>query len=222
VGQIQRVKVSQSGAEKIQILDISKPSDGVFEQSGECGLLGAVLHPNLVKNPYLFVYYSLRINNQLHQRLSRFRISDVQTLQVDRTSEQPVITQADPETNHNGGDLHFGTDGYLYVSCGDGGASGDKSKNAGKINGGFFAAIYRLDVDKRPGSLKPNPHPSVINYGSEGPLYNVPSDNPFVGAITCRGVNMRPVHGKDRDLGYWITKPLAVQFRPQNGSNVYR
>jgi hypothetical protein len=101
-GQIQRVKLSPAGAQKSQIFDISKPSDGVFEQGGECGLLGAALHPNLSKNPYLFVYYSLKIGDKLHQRLSRFRLSDLSSLQVDLRSEQPMITQLDPASNHNG------------------------------------------------------------------------------------------------------------------------
>ena len=50
-GQIQRVKLRESNSEKTQILDISNPLDGVFEQGGECGLLGAALHPDLIKNP---------------------------------------------------------------------------------------------------------------------------------------------------------------------------
>ena len=119
-GQIQRVKIRETDAEKTQILDVSKPSDGIFEQGGECGLLGAALHPEFDKNPYLFVYYSLKINGKLHQRLSRFKLADNTSLKVVKESEQPVITQLDLASNHNGGDLHFGPDGYLYISCGDG------------------------------------------------------------------------------------------------------
>jgi glucose/arabinose dehydrogenase len=156
-GQIQRVQFNQPGAKKTQIFDISKPSDGVFEQGGECGLLGAALHPDLSKNPYLFVYYSLKINEKLYQRLSRFRITDVSSLKVDLSSEQPMITQLDPASNHNGGDLHFGNDRYLYISCGDGGAANDKFKNSGIITQGFHAALYRIDVDKRHGNLPPTP-----------------------------------------------------------------
>jgi len=216
-GQIQRVKLRESDSQKTQILDVSKPSDGVFEQGSECGLLGAALHPEFTKNPYLFVYYSLNIDGKLHQRLSRFKLSDIESLTVDKDSEQPLITQLDPANNHNGGDLHFGSDGYLYMSCGDGGASNDKFKNAGDIMKGFHAAIYRIDVDKRPGSLAPNPHPSVILTSKGEALYAVPQDNPYVGVATCRGVKLDPSKVRTESWAIGFRNPWRFSFDPETG-----
>lgn len=216
-GQIQRVKLRESDAEKTQILDVSKPSDGVFEQGGECGLLGAALHPEFDKNPYLFVYYSLKINGKLHQRVSRFKLADITSLKVVKESEQPVITQLDSASNHNGGDLHFGPDGYLYISCGDGGQGDDRLKNSGDIMKGFHAALYRIDVDKRPGNLPPNSHPSVILDDKGGAFYAVPADNPFVTATTCRGVKLDPSKVRTETWAIGLRNPWRFSFDPPTG-----
>jgi len=216
-GQIQRVKIRETDAEKTQILDVSKPSDGVFEQGGECGLLGAALHPEFDKNPYLFVYYSLKINGKLHQRLSRFKLADITSLKVVKESEQPIITQLDLASNHNGGDLHFGPDGYLYISCGDGGQADDRLKNSGDITKGFHAALYRIDVDKRPGSLPPNSHPSVILDDKGGAFYAVPADNPFVTATTCRGVKLDPSKVRTETWAIGLRNPWRFSFDPPTG-----
>jgi glucose/arabinose dehydrogenase len=216
-GQIQRVKLKEPNAEKTQILDISKPLDGVFEQGGECGLLGAALHPDLMKSPYLFVYYSLKIDGKLHQRISRFKLANLESLMVDRASEQPIITQFDQASNHNGGDLHFGPDGYLYISCGDGGQGDDRLKNSGDIMKGFHAAIYRIDVDKRPGSLTPNPHPAVIVDDRGSPFYGVPADNPFVRATTCRGVQLDPSKVRTETWAIGLRNAWRFSFDPSTG-----
>ena len=216
-GQIQRVKLRESDAEKTQILDVSKPSDGVFEQGGECGLLGAALHPEFDKNPYLFVYYSLKIKGKLHQRVSRFKLADITSLKVVKESEQPVITQLDSASNHNGGDLHFGPDGYLYISCGDGGQGDDRLKNSGDIMKGFHAALYRIDVDKRPGNLPPNSHPAVILDDKGGAFYAVPADNPFVTATTCRGVKLDPSKVRTETWAIGLRNPWRFSFDPPTG-----
>ena len=91
------------------------PKDGKFDAAGECGFLGFAVHPKYKENKQVFVYYSLRIDGKLHQRVSRFLLSSVEPFKVDPQSEQPFITQLDPAANHNGGDLHFGPDGYLYM-----------------------------------------------------------------------------------------------------------
>ncbi len=216
-GQIQRVKLKDPNAEKTQILDISKPGDGVFEQGGECGLLGAALHPELNKSPYLFVYYSLKINGKLHQRLSRFKLADLESLKIDRDSEQPIINQLDLASNHNGGDLHFGPDGYLYISCGDGGQGDDRLKNSGDIMKGFHAAIYRIDIDKHPGGLAPNSHPSVILDAKGEAYYTVPADNPFVTATTCRGVKLDPSKVRTETWAIGLRNPWRFSFDPPTG-----
>ena len=160
-GKIQMVSGLASGKPvKRQVFQLAV-KDGEFEAGGECGLLGFAVHPQYPKNRQVFVYYSIKIAGKLHQRVSRFQLKAGSEFEVDPASEQPLITQQDPASNHNGGDVHFGPDGYLYFSCGDGGAGGDAFNTAAFINKGFHAGVYRIDVDKKPGSLAPNPHPSV-------------------------------------------------------------
>ncbi|MEJ0088970.1 MAG: hypothetical protein WDM80_04345 [Limisphaerales bacterium] len=101
-------------------------------------------------------------------------------------TELPLITQIDGADNHNGGDLHFGPDGYLYASVGDEGPQYNGNRNAQIITNKFFSAILRLDVDKRPGNLLPNSHPANTTN------YFIPADNPFVGATSFNGKLSRP------------------------------
>ncbi|MEY4403008.1 MAG: hypothetical protein RIR91_1043, partial [Verrucomicrobiota bacterium] len=124
-GKIQLVEGLAGGQPTKRTVFQLQVKDGKFEAGGECGLLGLAVHPQVDKNGQVFVYYSLKINGKLHQRLSRFLVSKEKPFKIDPDSEQPLLTQADPASNHNGGDVHFGPDGYLYFSCGDGGAGGD-------------------------------------------------------------------------------------------------
>src|SRR5439155_9239850 len=111
-----------------------------------------------------------------HDRLSRFQTSPNNSNQALPNSEVPMITQADDYPNHNGGDLHFGPDGYLYVSLGDEGDQNDAGNNSQRIDKDFFSGMLRLDVDNRPDSLAPNPHAAM-----SPKTYSIPADNPFVG-----------------------------------------
>ncbi len=167
------------------VANLSKPSTSVYldisdkvERGGEAGLLGLAFHPGYQTNGFFYVYYTTRARTAqgdgLHDRLSRFEVSKQNPDVADRGSELPLITQLDPDLNHNGGDVHFGPDGYLYVSLGDGGGGNDQFKNSQRIDKDFFSGILRIDVDKRPGNLRPNPHPAASTN------YWIPSDNPFV------------------------------------------
>jgi len=84
---------------------------------GEEGLLGIAFHPNYRDNRYFYLFYSLTTTTAAgsgrHQRVSRFEISPTNPNLGVVASEVPLITQRDDYSNHNGGDLHFGSDGYL-------------------------------------------------------------------------------------------------------------
>ena len=217
-GKIQMVTGLSTGKPaKRQVFQLAV-KDGEFEAGGECGLLGFAVHPDYAKHPQVFVYYSIKIGGKLHQRLSRFQLKPGADFEVDPASEQPLMTQLDPASNHNGGDVHFGPDGYLYFSCGDGGAGGDAFNNAGFINKGFHAGVYRIDVDKKPGNLPPNPHPSVVTDAQGSAYYAVPADNPFLGATSHRG---QPVEPKTVRTEVWATglrNPWRFSFDPQTGT----
>jgi glucose/arabinose dehydrogenase len=217
-GKVQMLTGLGSGkVTKTQVFQLN-PKDGKFDAAGECGFLGFAVHPRVKETKQVFVYYSLRIDGKLYQRVSRFKLSSLEPFAVDADSEQPLITQLDPAGNHNGGDLHFGPDGYLYVSCGDGGAGGDAFDNAGYINKGFHAAVFRIDVDKKAGNLAPNPHPSVIADASGQAYYSVPADNPFVAATSHRG---RPLEAGTVRTETWATglrNAWRFSFDPKTGA----
>lgn len=217
-GKVQMVNGLKSGKPiKSQVFQL-EPKDGKFEAGGECGFLGFAVHPKFAENKQVFVYYSLKIDGKLHQRVSRFLLSSLNPFTVDPASEQALITQLDPAGNHNGGDLHFGPDGYLYISCGDGGAGGDAFDNAGYINKGFHAAVYRIDVDNRSGNLAPNPHPSVVVDPRGHAFYSVPADNPFVGVKSHRGQAVDPQSVRTEVWATGLRNPWRFSFDPKSGA----
>jgi glucose/arabinose dehydrogenase len=182
----------------------------------ECGLLGLAFHPQWATNGQVYVFYSTTTNSPagsgLHERISRFSIDPADPNHVDPATEIPLITQYDRDPEHNGGDLHFGPDGYLYASVGDEGCCFDVFGNSQKIDGNFFSAILRIDVDRLPGNLEPNPHPAV-NPGT----YRVPADNPWIGATNFLGTAVDP--GKVRSEFYAVgfRNPYRFRFDPANG-----
>ena len=161
-----------------------------YSINGEEGLLGLAFHPGYATNGWCFVFYTTLTNAgdfaTRHDRLSRFQISVTDTNLAAPESEVILFEQRDEAPNHNGGRLEFGPDGYLYVGVGDEGGLADAFGNAQRIDGDFFGGILRLDVDERPGSLAPNPHPGVRGH------YRVPPDNPFVGANSFNGMPVNP------------------------------
>ena len=130
---------------------------------GERGLLGMAFHPDYKKNGYFYLNYT-RDNPKLETVISRFSVSKTNPNQADISSEVVLLTFAQPYSNHNGGKVAFGPDGYLYIAVGDGGSGGDPQKN-GQNKSTLLAKILRIDVNKTSGSLK----------------YAIPVDNPFKG-----------------------------------------
>ncbi len=148
---------------------------------GEHGLLGLAFHPQYATNGYFYAAYTVQISGgSWYQRISRFKVSTADPNVADPTSELILLNQLDQGSNHDGGDLHFGpTDGYLYYTAGDEEAQRDLRFNSQKINLDFFSGIFRIDVDKKPTNLAPNPHPAIPT-DSGVARFSVPKDNPFV------------------------------------------
>lgn len=197
---------------------------GRLGTDGEWGLLGLAFHPRFAENGYLFVTYDLKVNEGGNDRgfncLSRFTLSKTNPAEVDPDSELPLLSQLDPAAYHNGGDIHFGPDGYLYYSMGDGGGHYDPYDNARFIDKDFFAAIYRLDVDHKPGNLEPNPHsqgsttfPSAIHPGS----YKIPADNPFVHATRHNGKSLDPTKIRTEVYACGFRNPWRFSFDSVGG-----
>ncbi|MEM7388035.1 MAG: PQQ-dependent sugar dehydrogenase, partial [Verrucomicrobiota bacterium] len=159
--------VEQEGTIRI-LPDLNAPTSEIFldlsDQTwfqGESGLLGLAFHPRYEENGFFYVFYTTRIDRRNYQRVARFQRSSTNPDRADAGSEVPMIDQLDEASNHNGGDLHFGPDGYLYISVGDEGGANDAFDNARFIDKDFHGGILRIDVDRLPGSMAPNDHPGV-------------------------------------------------------------
>lgn len=146
----------------------------------EGGLLGLAFHPNYATNGYFFVSYTVHISGNFYQRISKFKVSSNNPDVADPNSEEILIQQLDRGSNHNGGDIHFSpTDGYLYYAAGDEENSSLGILNSQKLTDGFFAGIFRIDVDKKPGNLEPNAHASIPTKNGLA-KFSIPIDNPYV------------------------------------------
>ncbi|MEE9437884.1 MAG: PQQ-dependent sugar dehydrogenase [Saprospiraceae bacterium] len=140
-------------------LDISD----IVNTTLEGGLLGMAFHPDFIENGHYFVNYTFNDpdnNGQFSTRVSRFTVSMDNPITTELSTEKEIITIAQPATNHNGGDLVFGNDGYLYIPLGDGGGANDQFEN-GQNRLSLLGKILRIDVD------------------TEDQAYSVPTDNPF-------------------------------------------
>jgi uncharacterized repeat protein (TIGR03806 family) len=144
----------------------------------EHGLLGLAFHPNYATNRQFYVFYSYnRTSGGLHQRVSRFTTQAGNPNLADTSVEEILIDQRDEAPNHNGGDLHFGPDGYLYISVGDEGDANDTRINSQQINKDFFSGILRIDVNRNMAtSIEPTTHLSIPTPAK----FSIPKTNPFV------------------------------------------
>ena len=139
-------------------LDIT---DRVNDRGSEEGLLGLAFDPGFAENGYLYVYYSASGPRRIV--VSRFQAARDRSGVVDLDSERVVLEVPQPYANHNGGQLAFGPDGYLYAGIGDGGSRGDPHGN-GQDPSTLLGTIIRIDVS------------TIDSLGG----YAVPPDNPFV------------------------------------------
>jgi glucose/arabinose dehydrogenase len=122
-------------------------------------LLGLVFHPKYPENGYFFVNYTEKANNKLYTVIARYSVSPIDPNQADPGSEMRMLHIEQPYQNHNGGELQFGPEGYLYIGMGDGGSFGDPLGNGQSLET-LLGKILRIDVDiSEPYAIPPeNPY----------------------------------------------------------------
>lgn len=167
----------------------------VMTAGSEQGLLGLAFHPDFQQNGYFYVNYTTSGDTT---RISRFEVPSETPNEADEASELILLTIEQPQSNHNGGWMEFGLDGYLYIATGDGGGTADDDEghtdatgNAQDITNNLLGKILRIDVDGTNGATG--------NYG-------IPADNPFVGAS-----------GDDEIWAYGLRNPWRNSFDPVTG-----
>jgi glucose/arabinose dehydrogenase len=140
------------------------------EDGGERGLLGLAFDPNFKTNHRLFVFYTRNGGDVV---VSRFTTNTARTDVIESTARPLLLIEHSAQSNHNGGALAFGPNGYLYIGVGDGGGSGDPGNDAQEKSTTLLGKILRVNV----------------NGNVAGPFnhYSIPNSNPFKGAIPGRG-----------------------------------
>lgn len=156
----------------------------VRDAGNEEGLLSVAFPPDYENSGVFYVYFTDdRAGNQGNNVLARFRVSEADPDSADPDSEQILITFEHPaHSNHNGGQLFFGPDNYLYIGTGDGGGGGDPDENAQDL-GSLLGKILRIDVGAHTTVIAtPGPFRIFLPFitSGNGSLYNIPADNPFV------------------------------------------
>lgn len=149
--------IEQSGVViSFPFLDITDRVHFTGGQS-EQGLLSLTFHPDYFMNGFFYVHYIRSNDNSV---ISRFQVDPQNPNIANASSELILMDVPQPFSNHNGGDLAFGPDGYLYIGFGDGGSAGDPGNRAQNTQT-FMGKMLRIDVDN-------------------GSPYAIPTDNPFV------------------------------------------
>jgi glucose/arabinose dehydrogenase len=182
-GTIKIVQNSQINGTFLNIADRVRSPDSIPAGGNEQGLLSLAFPPGYgTSRDYFYVYYTNRDGNN---QLSRFHLGANPNI-ADPNSEEMILLFNHPTyENHNGGQLAFGPDGYLYIGTGDGGGGGDPNNNAQNTNS-LLGKLLRIDVEMEP--IQPEPSafnifmPLVIqSTGTAQVRYRIPLDNPFVG-----------------------------------------
>jgi len=158
---------------------------------GEQGCLGLAFDPDYPINGQFYVYYSWNGTSPATSRISRFTNDLPEDNSTDPATEEILLSVAQPYTNHNGGMIEFGPDGYLYIGLGDGGSGGDPQGN-GQNTSTLLGSILRIDVRSTPPA---------------GQKYAIPPSNPFA--------SDSPPSTRKREIYAWgLRNPWRFSFDP--------
>lgn len=202
--------VTSGGRSPTPLLDLRTRIMNLGGGYDERGLLGVAVHPNFAANPLIYTYTSepnagtadfasvlpQGATNNHQSVIAEWRLNPASANTVDPATRREVIRIDQPQSNHNGGTMRFGPDGFLYFTLGDGGQANDVGNGHspggnGQDTTNILGSLVRIDVD---GRTSPNGQ------------YGVPGNNPFVGAP-----------GVDEIFAYGLRNPFSFSFDRANG-----
>jgi hypothetical protein len=188
IEQVGRIRVFENRSDVNSFKTFLDITDRVAS-GGEMGLLGLAFHPDYQNNGYFYVNYTAGSPNR--SVISRFTVSTTNPDSADKNSELILFTQNQPFSNHNGGQVAFGPDGYLYIALGDGGSGCDPNNNGQSITT-LLGKILRIDVNNQDPGLN----------------YAIPPTNPFADST---GSIRKEIYS------YGMRNPWRFSFDPVTG-----
>ena len=194
-------------------LDVRDRLINLSPRYDERGLLGLAFHPDYATNGRIFAYYTAPPNaggpeedaswNNI-SRISEFTVSDPSSNQVNTATEKVILEIDQPQSNHEGGTIAFGPDGYLYISIGDGGGAHD-------IGPGHVEDWYEMNEGGNGQDIEENLLGNILRIDVNGASpYDVPQDNPFVGQ-----------EGLDEIYAYGFRNPFRFSFDMSGSQRLY-
>lgn len=216
VDQVGLIHIVNSAGETMELpfLDITDRMVQLSTDYDERGLLGLAFHPDYANNGRFYVYYSAPLREggpdgwDHTSHISEFTLSADNVDAADAATERIILQVDQPQGNHNGGQILFGPDGYLYIALGDGGGADDVDEghvddwyevneggNGQDLDQNLLGSILRIDVD---------------NPGSEGQLYGIPEDNPFADRTAAAAI-----------FAYGFRNPYRMSFDMNGEPGLY-
>jgi glucose/arabinose dehydrogenase len=208
-GKILIVKKNSDGGDAKEFLNIE---DRQPHFENEDGLMSIAFHPGFKTNGLFYVYYNQKNPDDQHTQpqnypyrsvISEFKVSADDPDKADMKSERIILEVQQPFSNHKGGELCFGPDGYLYLGLGDGG-EGDDPFGSGQNTATLLAKILRIDVNTR-ATVGRGVRQHQLQYG-------FPSDNPFIHEPEMNGLGAR-----HEIFAYGLRNPWRYSFDRQTG-----
>ena len=206
IDQIGKVWIVDATGTKLPtpFLDVTSKMVPLNAGYDERGLLGLAFHPDYKNNGKFYVYYTLppRAGGPVGggawdnlSRIAEFKVDAGNPNIADMSSEKVLLDLDDPQSNHNGGTIAFGWDGYLYIAIGDGGGADD-------VAPGHVEDWYATNAGGNGQDIEANLYGNILRIDvNTGNPYGIPGDNPFVG---------KP--GKDEIWAFGFRNPYRFSF----------
>jgi glucose/arabinose dehydrogenase len=223
-GETNRLFVVERRGKIYVITNLAEPSKTIFLDMSErvtagyteAGMLGLAFHPDFARTRRLFIFATMQMStagspNRFHDVVARFEASAEDPNMAVANSQIVILAQDDDSNQHNGGDLKFGPDGYLYISIGERTLRDPDWPDQTPVDRDLQGAILRIDVDGRPGNPAPNAHPaSTTNYC-------IPADNPFIGVTQHHGLGVSASNVRTELYAIGLRNPWRMAFDSLTG-----